>query len=62
VRQFLYVTGILLIIATVYQRYHYVVDLVGGAAFALVCLTTAPSLYVFVKNNLQTMESRFPTA
>jgi len=59
VRYFLYVTGVLLIIATVYQRYHYVVDLFGGAAFALFCLTTAPRLYVVVKSSLGTMKSRF---
>ncbi len=39
-RYFIYVTGTLLIIATVYQRYHYVIDLVGGALFALVCILT----------------------
>ncbi len=61
-RWFLYITGFLLIGATVYQRYHYVVDLFGGAAFALLCLATAPALYVFVKDRFQTMESRFPAA
>ncbi|HUI09553.1 MAG TPA: phosphatase PAP2 family protein [Bacteroidota bacterium] len=38
-------TGILLIIATVYERYHYVVDLLGGAAFMLLCVLTADRLY-----------------
>ncbi len=61
-RWFLYVTGSLLILATVYQRYHYVVDLVGGAAFALFCLTTAAPLYALVKHQFQTIESRFPSA
>ncbi len=61
-RWFLYVTGSLLIVATVYQRYHYVVDLLGGAAFAIVCITTAAPLYVFVKQHFQTIESRFPAA
>lgn len=60
VRWFVYVTGTLLIIATVYQRYHYVVDLLGGATFTLLCLSTAPSLYVYIKTNLQTIESRLP--
>jgi membrane-associated phospholipid phosphatase len=60
VRRFIYVIGGLLIVATVYQRYHYVVDLVGGAAFAIFCLSTAPSLYMFMKSHLQTMESRLP--
>jgi membrane-associated phospholipid phosphatase len=62
VRWFIYVTGTLLIVATVYQRYHYVVDLLGGAAFALLCLSTAPSLYMYLKANLQTIESRLPHA
>ena len=32
------VTGSLLIIATVYLRYHYVIDLIGGALFAILTL------------------------
>lgn len=36
-----YVVGALLIVATVYQRYHYVVDLLAGAAFTVFCLLTA---------------------
>jgi membrane-associated phospholipid phosphatase len=61
-RWFVYCTGFLLIMATVYQRYHYAVDLIGGAAFALICLTTAPGLYMLVKHHFQTIESRFPAA
>jgi membrane-associated phospholipid phosphatase len=60
VRGFLYPVGTLLILATVYERYHYVVDLIGGGAFALICLSTAPSLYVFMKDRLHTLESRLP--
>ncbi|MAT39980.1 MAG: hypothetical protein CL946_10295 [Ectothiorhodospiraceae bacterium] len=37
-RWFLWVTGSMLIIATVYMRYHYVIDLVGGALFALLAV------------------------
>ncbi len=37
-RWFLGITGTLLIIATVYLRYHYVIDLVGGALFAILTL------------------------
>ena len=59
-RGFVLVTGSLLIFATVYQRYHYVIDLIGGAAFMIVCVLTAPRLYAFTKDHLQTMESRFP--
>ena len=36
--------GALLIVSTVYLRYHYVVDLAGGALFALATLLTAPWL------------------
>jgi membrane-associated phospholipid phosphatase len=38
------VAGSLLIVSTVYLRYHYVIDLVAGAAFALITLWTAPKL------------------
>jgi len=38
------VFGTLLIISTVYLRYHYVIDLIGGAAFAALALSTAPAL------------------
>jgi membrane-associated phospholipid phosphatase len=59
-RWFIVVTGSLLILATVYERYHYVVDLLGGAAFMLLCVLTAPLLYRSSKDRLATMESRFP--
>ena len=59
-RPFILVTGSLLILATVYERYHYVVDLLGGSAFMLLCVLTAPLLYRASKNHLDTMESRFP--
>jgi len=42
-------TGILLIFATVYLRYHYVVDLLAGALLALFCLYTAPGLQRYIK-------------
>ncbi len=34
-----------LILSTVYLRYHYVIDLLAGAAFATACLVIAPRLY-----------------
>jgi len=34
-----------LILSTVYLRYHYVVDLFAGVAFAIVSLIIAPRLY-----------------
>jgi membrane-associated phospholipid phosphatase len=59
-RWFIAVTGSLLIVATVYERYHYLVDLLGGAAFMVLCVLTAPFLYRTAKDRLATMESRFP--
>ncbi|RPH35661.1 phosphatase PAP2 family protein [bacterium] len=61
-RHFIYVTGMLLIIATVYQRYHYVIDLAGGALFMVFCVLTSPRLYAFTKYKLGTLESRFTAA
>ncbi len=37
-----FVIGLSLIVATVYLRYHYVVDLMAGAAFAVISLLVAP--------------------
>ena len=61
-RYFIYFTGTLLIIATVYQRYHYVIDLVGGALFMALCVLTSHRLYTFVTNAFGTLESRFTTS
>lgn len=44
-RFFLIPVGVLLIFATVYLRYHYVIDLFGGLAFMLVCVFTAPKIF-----------------
>lgn len=43
-RYVLYVFGTLLIISTVYLRYHYVIDLIGGAAFMVLTVWTTPKL------------------
>ncbi len=59
-RYFIYVIGALLIVATVYQRYHYVIDLVAGFVFALVCIGTAWPLYHYTKRRFDTLENRFP--
>lgn len=50
VRAFMLILGILLIIATVYLRYHYVVDLAAGALLAVLCLTTANRIYALFKS------------
>ncbi len=60
IRYFIVAIGILLIIATVYQRYHYVIDLVAGAVFMLICVSTSNRLYRYIKTTFQTLESRFP--
>jgi membrane-associated phospholipid phosphatase len=46
-RHILLIAGTLLIISTVYLRYHYFVDLLGGALFAWFTLWTAPTLYAW---------------
>lgn len=43
-RWFIWSVGTLLIIGTVYLRYHYVIDLIGGAVFMILTLKTLPSL------------------
>jgi membrane-associated phospholipid phosphatase len=42
---FITVVGSLLIVATVYLRYHYVIDLAAGALFAALCIWSAPRVY-----------------
>lgn len=59
-RYVMLVIGALLIIATVYQRYHYVVDLVAGVIFAVVCLYTAPRVYQYLREKVGTMDSQDP--
>jgi len=44
------VLGALLIVSTVYLRYHYVVDLIGGAFFAAVTLLSAPPFIRLLQN------------
>jgi membrane-associated phospholipid phosphatase len=56
VRWYIFVTGFLLIIGTVYLRYHYVIDLIGGAFFMLFCLLTAPRVYAFITRTIGTRD------
>lgn len=44
-KYFLIPNGILLIIATVYLRYHYVIDLVGGFAFMVLTMWSAKFIF-----------------
>jgi membrane-associated phospholipid phosphatase len=59
-RWFLVVTGTLLIIATVYQRYHYVIDVIGGVVFCGICILTAPRVFSFVRSNFHTIDKPYP--
>lgn len=45
VRPYILAIGILLIFATVYLRYHYVIDIAAGALLAILCLLTSKKLY-----------------
>jgi membrane-associated phospholipid phosphatase len=54
VRYGILVTGMLLIFATVYLRYHYFVDIVAGVLLALLCLLTANKIYtLFINRKLE---------
>ena len=44
-RYVLYMCGTLLIISTVYLRYHYIVDVLGGIVFMMLTVWTAPKLF-----------------
>jgi membrane-associated phospholipid phosphatase len=45
IRPYILAIGILLIFATVYLRYHYVIDVIAGALLAIPCLLTAEKLF-----------------
>lgn len=45
VRRGIAMVGGLLVLATVYLRYHYVVDVLAGATLAALCVTVTPALY-----------------
>ena len=49
-------TGSLLIIATVYLRYHYVIDIVAGALLALPCLLSADKIFRLFKGSADGVE------
>jgi membrane-associated phospholipid phosphatase len=54
-RYIIYILGVLLIFSTVYLRYHYVVDVIGGILFMIFTLWSAPKLFkpsVKIKNNI----------
>ncbi|MFN0157249.1 MAG: phosphatase PAP2 family protein [Bacteroidota bacterium] len=57
-KYFIYVVGTLLVVATVYHRYHYVIDLIAGAAFMVLCVRTSSWLYNYCKKRFDTLENR----
>jgi membrane-associated phospholipid phosphatase len=50
IRHLLLVAGLLLIFATVYLRYHYLIDVLAGIALALFCLATNGRLHAWFGN------------
>jgi PAP2 superfamily len=42
------------------RTFMYVTDLIAGATFMLLCISTAPRLSVYIKRHFATMESRLP--
>ncbi len=46
----IYALGTLLIISTVYLRYHYVIDVIGGVLFMLFTILTAPKFFALTEN------------
>jgi membrane-associated phospholipid phosphatase len=57
VRGVITVVGLLLVAATIYLRYHYVVDVLAGVALAMACLAVAPSLHGWLATQLGTMDA-----
>jgi membrane-associated phospholipid phosphatase len=51
VRHSVFCVGILLIIATVYLRYHYLIDVVAGALLAVLCLLTSNRVHAWAKGD-----------
>ena len=52
VRYLILVVGILVITGAVYLRYHYVVDIIAGAVFAIFCLLTSRAVYLFIRKRI----------
>ena len=57
VRWVVTVAGLLLVFSTVYLRYHYVVDVLAGAALAIACLAVAPALHGWLSRHLGTLDA-----
>ena len=57
VRWMVTVLGALVIVATVYLRYHYVADVLAGAVLAVLCLVVAPALHSWLAGHLGTLDA-----
>jgi len=57
VRWLVTVAGLLLVLSTVYLRYHYVAGVLAGAALAVLCLALAPALHGWLARHLGTLDS-----
>ena len=53
IRAWVYVVGALLMMATVYLRYHYLIDIFAGALLALPCLLTSNRMFRYFDNDRQ---------
>ena len=58
-RFFLVPIGTMLIFATVYLRYHYVIDLVGGLIFMIFCVFTSPFIFNWWSRLSERQEIKF---
>ena len=59
-RYFFYVTGTLLIFSTVYLRYHYAVDVLGGIVFVFLTLILGKPLFNWWKRKTGKTEFEYP--
>jgi len=57
VRWVVTIAGLLLIVAAVYLRYHYVVDVLAGAMLAVLALAIAPALHAWLSRHLGTLDA-----
>ena len=57
VRWVVTVAGALLVVSTVYLRYHYVADVLAGAVLAIFCLAFAPAAHRWLSGHLGTLDA-----
>jgi membrane-associated phospholipid phosphatase len=61
VRHWVCGVGVLLVLATVYLRYHYLIDLFAGALLALLCLATSRKVFKIVGGRQRAVGSKKPS-